>query len=378
MKVLALTSSYPSAFNPTQATYNSRHFAALDHETELQLIVPVPWVQKRHAVFNTPAEAEGPRRFFPTFWYPPRVRHRAHGDWYYRSVRRLAHSLGRPDLIYAVWLYPDGHGALRLARQWGCPLVVKARGSDLHSFHPSVKDLTSRVLGHADHVITVSDALGKLACELGAAEDRRTTIYNGIDQEQFDLRPRTDSRRRVGLPEKGTIYCCVARLHKVKAIERLIKALAGVRDTSAILALVGGGPEKPFLRRTAENAGVADRVRFAGEISFSEIEWWMNAADAVVLSSRNEGVPNVLIEAISTGTPVVSTAVGGVPERVKVPQQGILTPDGDHAALVAALDKVVATDWDREGLRASVADSSWQANARATAQVFQSLLGKTT
>jgi glycosyltransferase involved in cell wall biosynthesis len=156
------------------------------------------------------------------------------------------------------------------------------------------------------------------------------------------------------------------------------------------------------LQRLAEKLGIADHVQFLGQLPQDQVALWMNAADCLVLPSKSEGTPNVVLEALACGTPVVATPVGEVPflvkdgvngyvveqdtdvddRRTQGPQdhgttgpQDQLTPSQQKIAktakdaddlvqhLAEAIDKVLDRDWDRETIAAAVADFTWDRTA---------------
>ncbi len=105
--------------------------------------------------------------------------------------------------------------------------------------------------------------------------------------------------------------------------------------------------------------GLDDHVRFVGPQPHGQLGRWFNAADVSVLATRSEGCPNVLLESLACGVPVVSTEVGGVPEIVRSGVDGILAPYGDVAALQAGLRAALERRWDREALVRRAREFDW-------------------
>jgi glycosyltransferase involved in cell wall biosynthesis len=177
----------------------------------------------------------------------------------------------------------------------------------------------------------------------GLPERRVRVIYNGVDTERY--RPATPderaaARRALGVPGAGVVLMVVGSLKPVKGIDVLIRAAAPILRARADtrLVLVGDGPDRDALRALAGECGVAGSVVFAGVRD--EIEVVLRAADTLVLSSRSEALPTVVIEAMACALPVVATRVGGVPELVEPEKSAILVPPDDEAALRAALRRV--------------------------------------
>ncbi len=146
----------------------------------------------------------------------------------------------------------------------------------------------------------------------------------------------------------------MARLSHEKGVDLAIAALALLRSRGrdAALAIAGDGPEEPALRRQAEAAGLADRVHFLGRVA--DVGALYRALDCVMIPSRDgaEGLPNVLLEAMSAGLPVVATRVAAVPEVLVDEAAGLVVPPGDAPALAAAAERAVASGFNAMGKEA--------------------------
>lgn len=270
-------------------------------------------------------------------------------------IRRFA-----PDLVLAYWLYPDGFGALRCARALGLPCIVGARGSDIHVRSGLNAAMTRRTIARADALLTVSDAMRFSAIErYGAAPDRTRTIVNGFDTGVFHPRPRAAMRGKLGLPADGRTIVYVGRLVATKGLLELVEAFGALaaRDPRLDLALVGDGVMREQLRAAIRAAGLDGRVRMPGAMEPAGVAEWIGAADLLTLPSWSEGYPNVVVEAIACGRPVVATDVGGTREIVDA-SNGLLVPPRDAAALHGALGAALSRHWD-DGAIASAIARSW-------------------
>jgi len=161
-----------------------------------------------------------------------------------------------------------------------------------------------------------------------------TQIYNGVDTELF--RPdggREALRRELGLSESSLLIGIVARLDPIKDHPTLLRAFAEIanKHPDAHLAVVGDGTARPSLERPG-----LQRVHFLG--GRADIPDLLRGLDLFVLTSLNEGISNTILEAMSSGLPVVASRVGGNPELVRDGIDGTLFPAGDAAALAACLD----------------------------------------
>lgn len=174
------------------------------------------------------------------------------------------------------------------------------------------------------------------------APERIEVIRNGVDTPPAIG---ADERRatRVGLlgHDPAVLALFVGRLVECKNVAVLLRALALVPIvTRPHLAIAGGGPMLTSLRAQAQRLGVAAHVHFLGERR--DTQSLMQCADVVVLPSREEGLSNVILEAMAAGCPVIASAVGGSPELIEHPRSGLLFPSDDAPALAAALVRVAS------------------------------------
>jgi glycosyltransferase involved in cell wall biosynthesis len=183
------------------------------------------------------------------------------------------------------------------------------------------------------HVIAVSQSTRDYLIEHEKmSAERVTTIHNGIDLEVFAPRPqlRADARRRLGLPADAFVVGGIGRLTYQKNFSLFIDAAAAVlaRRPRAHFVIAGTGPEEQDLRERVTRLGIGDRVRFLGYVG--DMPNLYPALDALMLTSRYEGLPITVLEAMATGTTIVSSRLDGVAEILR---------DGEEAALVSPAGK---------------------------------------
>ncbi len=168
-------------------------------------------------------------------------------------------------------------------------------------------------------------------------------LYHGIDETEIQAHAgaRSAARMQLGLAHETPLLVTVGNLSAKKDHRLLLTAFAevGHRRSDAILVIIGGGPLAEELRRYADELGLDDRVRFLGQRS--DVPSLLPAFDVFVLSSRHEGLPLAMLEAMASGLPVVVTEVGGVPEVVSHDENGLMVPPGDPIALAAAIESVL-------------------------------------
>jgi glycosyltransferase involved in cell wall biosynthesis len=178
---------------------------------------------------------------------------------------------------------------------------------------------------------------------------RVVSIPTGIDLATFRPGERAAARAALGLPVAGFLVAIVATLRSWKGHRYLVEAFARLADRDARLAIVGDGPQREALERQVRDAGLAERVTFAG--NRDEVAPWLQAADVFCLPSyANEGVPQALMQAMAAGLPVVTTPVGSISEIVADGRSGLIVPPEDSVALHAALERLRADPGLRDAL----------------------------
>ena len=229
---------------------------------------------------------------------------------------------------------------------YGAPAGKLAGATTVHTRHgenpsPFLRRMLRRLSGTlADAYVCVSEETADFArAEHDVAPEKIRVIRNGIDLDRFDpARPlRDEVRRELGIPLDAWVVGTVGRVVQEKNHQLLVDAMAPLCAAGAHLVLVGDGADLAALRECATtNMHLLGVRRDAPRV--------MQAYDVFCMSSRSEGLPLVILEAMASALPIVSTAVGGIPNVVTDGKTGLLTPPGDAAALRAALTRVREDD----------------------------------
>jgi glycosyltransferase involved in cell wall biosynthesis len=322
-----------------------------------------------HAVeVVTTANTTPEPRAYPVHWVsrtrPAPLRHLA----VVRAVRRAAR---RADRVYATSMVRRASLGAALARR---PLVVKLVSDE--AFERAVRSgrftgtleefqrirgglrvrflraTRNRALGHAARVVVPSAYLRDLAVTWGVSPERLEVVPNPAPPLP-DLPDHSEARSRLGL--NGFTLAAAGRLTRQKALPDALEAVSRAEGVSLVLA--GDGPERAALERRASEPDLAQRVRFAGALSRDEVLTLFRGADAALLTSTWENLPHSVVEALAVGTPVVATAVGGVPEVVRDGENGLLVPPGDVDAIAGAIGRLVADEHLRAALAGRAAGS---------------------
>lgn len=269
------------------------------------------------------------------------MRHKADLPALFRLARALRR--GRPWILHTFLFHANILGRL-LGRLSGVPHVVSSeRIMELEGpFRRWVNRWTG---GLADRIVVVSEAVGRYAAEtVGLDPGRITVIPNGVEVGPVpDGAARAIARERLGLPPEATVIGTVlARMDRQKGVDVLLAAAArlpALRRGAAILVVIGGRPDEGVALGRATPLGLDGAVRFLGPRE--DAVALLPGLDIFVLSSRAEGLPNAVLEAMAAARPVVATAVGGTPEVVVHGETGLLAPSEDPAALAAALQELL-------------------------------------
>lgn len=249
------------------------------------------------------------------------------------ALRRAARGA---DLIHAHWWFPAGVQAL--AARTGLPLVTTLHGTDvrLARSRPAARAACARVLRASARVTAVS---GWLAAEAaGFAPDLARPIAVApmpVDDQAFSPAP-------PGRPRDELLF--VGRLDRQKGAEVALRALARLAGPAAAVPLrvVGGGPDEAALRRLAGDLGVADRVRWDGQVPQADLADRYRRAAVLVVPGRDEGFGLVAVEGQLSGAPVVAAASGGLLDVVDDGQTGRTFPPGQPEALARTVEEVLA------------------------------------
>lgn len=299
------------------------------------------------------ADAPPAPRPYPVHWvsraWPRGLRHA-------RCVALIRRGARDADVVYATSMLGRAALGAGLARR---PLVAKlvadeayerARrfglfAGDLDAFQRfpgglrvrALRAARNAALRRATRLVCPSGYLARLAVSWGVPEASVVVLPNPAPPLP-ELPSREEARARFGAT--GPTLAFAGRITRQKALEVALEALRRVEGVSLLVA--GEGPELERVRATAAALGLDGRVRFLGPLDRQGVLALFRAADASVLSSTWENLPHSAVESLAVGTPVVATAVGGVPEVVRDGENGLLVPPGDAAALAEAIRRLAA------------------------------------
>jgi glycosyltransferase involved in cell wall biosynthesis len=327
MKVLFLTTSYPTPEAPAAGIFVEEHARAAAAHAEVAVLH-----LRRSSGFGV---VRDPRADLPTWRsrYPERplpltlTGHLAAAALGYRAVRRSGFL---PDVIHAHF-FLAGVPAVLTRR----PVVITEPWSiflpeDPLRLSPLLRSAARFAYARAELVLPVSEALRRWI-EAEGLRGRFRVVPNVVDTELFRL----DGRRPGGPPR----LVAVGLLYEAKGYEFLLQAIARL-DRELLLDIAGDGPQRAELEALAARLGIADRVSFRGLVPKPEVAALLRDSDAFVLTSRYDNNPCAVVEALACGLPVVATSVGGVPELVDE-TNGLLARPQDPDSIAQRLDELL-------------------------------------
>jgi glycosyltransferase involved in cell wall biosynthesis len=264
-----------------------------------------------------------------------------------RPIARLLDLCRRLDVrLWHGHDYKSNLFGLWLRRFVPMRLVTTAHGWVKHTARTRIYYAVDRLcLPRYDHVIAVSPDLYERVRGLGIPRERCSLLNNAVDADTF--RRRSDAseatlRRRFAVPRGRSVVGAAGRLGTEKGFDVLIRAVHALaaRGFDFELWIAGTGEEEDRLRALCGDLGIADRVRFLGFVA--DMVELFEALDVFVLSSRREGLPNVLLEAMAMGVPVVATGIAGAPEAVRDGENGLLSAPDDVPGLADRVARLLA------------------------------------
>jgi teichuronic acid biosynthesis glycosyltransferase TuaC len=389
IKTLLFSTLFPSSVRPVHGIFVETRLRELlkTGEIETKVVAPVPWFPfsgkgfgeyGRFAATPYVEQRIGIEVFHPRYFLPPKVGMNIAPYTLARgaiaTIRQLIRDGFDFDLIDAHYYYPDGVAAGFISKWIGKPFVVTARGSDLNLIpeFPKQRHLILEAAKAAAASIGVSQALVERLANLGADREKIFFLRNGVDLECFKPEEKKIARQKLGLPDRPTILS-VGNLVELKGHHLAVEALRLLPDETCLI-IVGSGPERKVLERLADRLELSRRVRLVGQIPNDELKWLFNAADALCLCSSREGWPNVLLESLACGTPVIATNVGGVPEIITTLTAGRIMEARTSTALAKSFLELMPSHSSQGEIRRFAETFGWNAISQAQIKLFDSII----
>jgi glycosyltransferase involved in cell wall biosynthesis len=381
LRIAVVTRYFPSSAEPWQGRSLYQTLRVLAHEADIRVFYSnanypsfLKPRSRRYDKLDASYDSPGVKASY--FNYPalPLLSRPFNGWMAAHALLPRVHDFA-PDLIFSCFLYPDGYAALKIGKTLAVPVVAMSIGSDINRIgDPISYMLTRAVLRKADFLVTVSSDLRNKAIAMGASAEKTRTVVNGCDLSVFHVRDRLEARRALGIDPASEAILYVGRMDVKKGLRELVEAAASLRPGRPKLHvyLIGEGPDWSLLQSAIQANNAAGYIHALPGCAFDEVAVWMAAADLVTLPSYMEGCPNVVLEALASGRPVVATNVGGIPEILSE-KCGRLVPSRDDGALAQALASVLDRTWDAKVISAH-GSRSWETVSAELQGIFESLV----
>lgn len=388
MNILVFTSLYPNHIFPTHGIFIKERITHLAHHRncKVKIVAPVPYYPKvklgwrqAFAQITNYEIIDGIEVYHPKYLMTPKVGMVFYGLLMFLSSLSCIAKIRRRfnfDLIDAHYVYPDGFAAALTAKVFKVPLTISARGSDINRYARmfGIRSFLRFVLLKADRIICVSKALKKEIIRLQVPEEKITVVPNGVDFEKFKSISKTTARKNLGLPDKKKIILYVGRLDANKGVDLIIRSLKNInretKEKDAHLIIAGNGQAYNKLEDLTNSLNLSKQVLFVGSVPHNELYQWYSAADVFCLPSKMEGWPNVIMEAMACGIPVVATPVGGIPEIITSDKVGLLT-QRSIAKISKTLNIALQVHWDSNQIKKHAERYTWLAVADAVYNIFE-------
>ncbi len=372
MKILLFTTLYPNAEQTHHGIFIEKRLLELRkrYELDVEVVAPVPWFPfnyhwagsyRKYSRIAKSETRSGVLIHHPRYLVIPIL------GWRFApislfifsliTIRRVRKSGFRFQLLDAHFMFPDGVAAQMLGAVLNVPVCITARGSDIYdSLQYSIpRKLIKWAISRAQFVVAVSQDLARNLLQLGGDGIDVEVLPNGVDNTVFYPRDRSLVRTELGL--KKRVVLSVGNLRRLKGHDILIRAMENIDD--ATLLIIGVGEELENLKQITESYGNKIEVRFLGDIPNDDLPAYYSTADVFALASSSEGCPNVVLEAIACGTPVVATAVGAIPELLPASCHEFLVRERNVAGFSSAIKRCLENPPDQATILARAKELGW-------------------
>lgn len=396
LNVLAISFLFPNSRQPNYGIFVLNRLKALSQYVNIKVINPVPWFPAGNRLARYRETKQIPAYeiiagldvYHPRFFSIPGFLKSIEAVTYRHAVLSV---LKQPlfdfdfDLIDLHWTYPDLPVGEYLQQRYNKPMLCTLRG--MEAFHRNDGKARSRMidagLQQADRLIALSQELKDTADIITRQPQKSTVVINGVDSETFRYMPKSEARQKLGLQvaEDTPIILGVGSLIYRKGFDLVIDALPQIVKVypNVKYYVVGSeGPEGDYrteLKAKVAAKGLENVVVFQGAAPNRDLVNWYCAADVFCLSSRGEGSPNVLSEALACGCPAVSTAVGSAPDIMAMANlEGFVVGVDQPGQLTEKLIQALSTTSDRARQAADYGRYNWDWCAQKVLGVYDESL----
>jgi glycosyltransferase involved in cell wall biosynthesis len=355
--LLVITNLYPVPWGPNRASFNKQQFELLSDTLPVKVIVLLPW--KEWLNHRSECQSSPEIKYCPYFYIPKFGRRLVPGFQCFSLLFFLPWIKKQQfSVVLASWGFPDAVAVSMLNKFLKLPFFVKVHGTDVNenAQFSARSRLMKTWLNKAKTVFCASEALASVLESKGINKQKLSVNYNGVNPNVFyPLKQKLHKQH----------FVFVGSLIATKGCNELLAAFVQTKQKfpEAELDIVGEGPMKKTLAEKIHQQGLTNSVRLHGSVPLPKVAEYIRQANILVLPSYREGVPNVLLESFASGTPVISTRVGGIPEVVNN-DVGLLVDAENEVQLAAAMQKSLNIIWSAETILQHAKRFDWQKNVQ--------------
>ena len=381
MKIYIITNLFPNLKEPNRGIFNFQQFSCLSKKSVLTVFAPISWLSMlKWREFKNLKIVCNYSIFHPIYFYSPRIFRCLYGIFYFLSVfvcisRSI--KVSKPDAFLVTWAYPDGFAAVLIGKLYKIPVYLKVHGSDIHSVHGRCKKkITSWTLMSCNKIISVSKSLANMMnVDFRVPMSKINVIPNGIDKSMFYPMQKDSAINNISVKKVGSrnlIY--IGNLKKDKNILLLVKEFSKMQSTldkDTVLHILGDGDLYNFIVEIIDEYKLVGNICMYGSVEHSQIPYWLNFADALILPSKNEGMPNVVLEAMACGTPIIASDIDANRELISPGENGYLFNLDFPEDLCMKIKLVLLNQLNRSKLSEENNVISWEENVNKLFDVME-------
>ena len=378
--ILLISNLYPNGNEPTRGLFIQQLAESLNKEVKVTVVAPLPYnpteLFKKSGKVPSLEKIGNITVYHPRYLVIPKLFRSLTGYFFYFGIKKLVERLKREnkaDIISSHWLYPDGFAATLIAKRLDCPIALHALGCDINEYTKYKlrrKFITSALTDSSINIVK-SQALKDSIVNLGVDGTKVHVVHNGVDQNKFHPHPPSDVRKKLGLSSDKKYCLFIGNFQIEKGLKYLISATSLITQSNIEFLIVGSGPLESEIKQLAEKLGVDKKITFLGRVAHDLIPEYMSAADLLCLPSLREGCPNVVLESLSCGTPVVASNVGAVPDIITSDKLGVIVPPQNPQLLAEGITKGLNI---RKENMPEFEWYSWEENSKKILQLFDSII----
>jgi len=355
--LLVITNLYPVPWGVNRASFNKQQFDLISKHQQVNIIVLLTWnewLNHRKSCENTSNLKYCPYFYIPKFGRPLVP--------FFQFISLLFMlpwiKKHKPTSLMASWGFPDSVAVSMLNSFLKLPFFVKVHGTDVNENiqFSARKKLMKKWLNRTNTIFCASKALAESLKNVGIKEEKLTVNYNGVNSKIF-FPVKTKPQKQ--------LLVFVGSLIATKGVNELLAAfiLAKKQCIDLELDILGEGPMKTTMAELINKNKLSDSVRLQGSLPLNKVAEFVRNANALVLPSYREGVPNVLLESFASGTPVIATKVGGIPEVVNN-SVGILVEAKSTSQLAQAIENLFKKTWKESDILHHASQFDWNKNVQ--------------